>query len=329
VEHEIVFDDSKGFAGIPELDDLFAARWTGTVYVEDSGDVAFQVQAEGLARLFIDETLVLDKTGVDVYGEAEGAISLDAGSHDLRVEFVENLSSARVTLLWDPDGDASFEPIPRWVLMRRDIGAAHTDDLLISDLGGTHIVYGRPAGEWPEIMSADEDDPFRSARAMVAGLGDFGGGPQDDFAVVESGNLYIYSGGGLPESPVLCHTIRISGAPYPFEVLAAGDIDNNAFDDILLTSISGNSWLILGGTLSPMVALDDLARQASLSGEPELTFVANDPVQTRSPGHPEPGLQRDSPRGKGSSSITPKKMMACTLSPRCRISVLCSARSIT
>ncbi|HWK88462.1 MAG TPA: PA14 domain-containing protein, partial [Longimicrobium sp.] len=85
--------------------DNFSARWTGVVVPRVTEDFTFSCPADDGVRLWVDDTLVVDRwivTAVPAEGqEARGTIRLTAGrAHRLRLEFFEAGGAAVVRLRW-------------------------------------------------------------------------------------------------------------------------------------------------------------------------------------------------------------------------------------
>ena len=250
----ISFSDLGGnFAGFPDLVDLYAVRWTGQIFVPTSGNISFGFVANDAARLFIDGELVA-QTVLGDSGTAIATIHLDAGFHDLRFEYIDNVGFGLVALGWDLAGNndlAQLEVIPAEAFVRTDASAADptlhgADDLLISDGTSVRMVHGRARGDWTNLDAADVPAFFLGSGSITA-LGDVNRDGRGDFAVLRSGQLRIYSGGGVPQNPQLLSIV--AGVPANVEVLAAGDVDGDAAGDILLTGTGGN-YLIFGGELA-------------------------------------------------------------------------------
>ena len=78
------------------VEQKFSARFSGTLHLDDAGEYQFDLVSAGLSRLFVDDELVVDNwdgwTQGDTFfgGGSEqklGQVSLEAGEHELRLEF--------------------------------------------------------------------------------------------------------------------------------------------------------------------------------------------------------------------------------------------------
>jgi ELWxxDGT repeat protein len=258
----ISFSDDGGFDGFADLTDLFAARWTGQIFIQTGGNVSFGFIANDAARLFIDGGLVAELKGLNDFGTALGTLHLDAGFHDIRLEYIDNIGPGLLALGWNLSGSTNFsdlELIPASAFVRTDATAGNAtlrgaEDLLISDGSSVRLVNGRARADWTNLTAA-QIPAFFLGSGSITGLGDINRDGRDDFGVLRSGQLRIYSGGGVPQSPT--QLAMITGLPANVSVLAAGDIDGDAVGDILITG-SGGSFLIFGGDLPASATLASL-----------------------------------------------------------------------
>lgn len=90
-----------GLAPAPGLNaDNFSARFTGEIHPEFSETYTFSLDADNRARLWVDDTLIVDRWTPPL-GSASGTIALEADQHyGLRLEYAELTGQARVILRW-------------------------------------------------------------------------------------------------------------------------------------------------------------------------------------------------------------------------------------
>jgi hypothetical protein len=80
--------------------DSFSVRWTRSQQFRE-GNYRFHVLMDDGARVFVDNTLVIDAWQTGNLREVTGNISLSAGTHFLRVEYFERSLEAAVYFWWD------------------------------------------------------------------------------------------------------------------------------------------------------------------------------------------------------------------------------------
>ncbi|WP_309672175.1 glycoside hydrolase family 3 N-terminal domain-containing protein [Gemmatimonas sp.] len=86
--------------GIPY--DWYSARWTGTLTVPASGARTIAVEGNDGYRLYVNDTLRIDRWRKASYGTQSARVSLTGGSrHRVRLEYFEATGNARLKLLWD------------------------------------------------------------------------------------------------------------------------------------------------------------------------------------------------------------------------------------
>jgi uncharacterized protein YraI len=89
--------DSPG-PGVPA--DNFSARWSRNWQFE-AGDYRFRVVVDDGARLWVDDELVIDRWRAGEPKGYAGEITLDEGTHSLRLEYFEFQYDAQVHLSWE------------------------------------------------------------------------------------------------------------------------------------------------------------------------------------------------------------------------------------
>lgn len=85
----------------PALDpDTFSVEWTRRICVPYPGEVVFHTHADDGVRLWIDEELIIEDWESHPPEWHSGAIELEAGPHDLRMQYFEDGVGAEVQLYW-------------------------------------------------------------------------------------------------------------------------------------------------------------------------------------------------------------------------------------
>ena len=99
-DRHIGFDWGLGspVAGMPT--DHFSARWTATLQLPETGDYLFDLQVDDGARLWVDDTEIIDLWGQKGLSEVSVPVYLEAGEHLLRLEYYENTELASISLSW-------------------------------------------------------------------------------------------------------------------------------------------------------------------------------------------------------------------------------------
>jgi hypothetical protein len=259
----------EDFAGFDDLDDQFAVAWNGQIDINPEplspGPVTFTLFSDGRSRMFIDDELVVDHThtSIDVLSRTDATVDdLSAGIHNIRIEYVHNEGPATLAVSWDLEGGntTNFGSLQQSLLRTdatlNDATASGLDDLVISDDNGVRVIHGRDRSEWADLSATSISAIENTAGGWsVAGVGDVNRDGRNDIAMVDSGELRIYNGGGLPDALSLVSTI--TGLPANAEVFNAGDVDGDAANDLLITSDSKN-YLIFGGDLPEADTLENL-----------------------------------------------------------------------
>ncbi len=94
------------------MSEHFIAHALANLNVPAAGNYEFRLTSDDGSRLVIDDTVVIDHDGLHGAEPKEGTVALDAGFHDLRVEYFENGGDNVLRLEWRPPGAAEFEVVP-------------------------------------------------------------------------------------------------------------------------------------------------------------------------------------------------------------------------
>jgi len=109
----IDFDWGSGApaAGLPS--DNFAVRWTRGQYF-DAGTYRFHVLVDDGAYLFVDDNLLINEWHDGAARETTADIYLGQGTHNLRVEYYENVGVSRIKVWWEQISPSSSDSYPDW-----------------------------------------------------------------------------------------------------------------------------------------------------------------------------------------------------------------------
>ncbi len=82
--------------------DWYSARWTGVLTIPPGGVRTLAVEGNDGYRLWVNDTLRIDRWRKASYGTQRASVRLAGGTrHRLRLEFFEATGGARLKLLWD------------------------------------------------------------------------------------------------------------------------------------------------------------------------------------------------------------------------------------
>lgn len=115
---------------------VFAVRWRGFVAVRQAGTYEFATTSDDGSRLWIDGREVVDNSGQHAALTRAGRVRLDAGSHQVVLEYVQLGGPLALEWSWGRDGSA-LTPVPGWLLSTARvrfgrIAAAVTVDWLLA-----------------------------------------------------------------------------------------------------------------------------------------------------------------------------------------------------
>lgn len=101
---------------LPYKPDVFAARWTGYLYVPEADDYEITLGSDDGARLSLAGETYIDMPGLHAYEEASRKTHFAQGFHPLELIFFENRGVARLRLFWQRRGEPTRTVIPRGFL---------------------------------------------------------------------------------------------------------------------------------------------------------------------------------------------------------------------
>jgi hypothetical protein len=108
-EGELAFDWGAGAPDPALLPDGFSARWVRRLAFPGMTH-RFVVQADGGARVFVDDVLLIDLWQDDgVLATASASIDLTPGEHTVRVEYFDQAGNAAIALRWE-----AIDLFPDW-----------------------------------------------------------------------------------------------------------------------------------------------------------------------------------------------------------------------
>lgn len=98
------------------MGERFIAHALANLSVPSAGNYEFRLTSDDGSRLVIDDAEVIDNDGLHGAESKEGTVALEAGFHDLRVEYFDNTNDNILRLEWRPPGTADFVVVPESVL---------------------------------------------------------------------------------------------------------------------------------------------------------------------------------------------------------------------
>ena len=93
----------------------FSARWTGTLTTPSSGVYRFQLNADDGVRMWLDGELVGESVRPDNVNMVDAEVALDAGPHDIRIDYFQRGGGKALEFWWQPPGE-QLRPVPPGVL---------------------------------------------------------------------------------------------------------------------------------------------------------------------------------------------------------------------
>ena len=164
VDKDINFASTlEAFAGTKLLDNFYVS-WTGVIRIPKDGDYKFSLESDDGSRLFIDGKEVVDNGGTHEMTDATGHVELNAGDHDIRVEFFDEEEDAGCILSWATAGKAK-EVVPTSVFFHR--AAANEPGLLAEFFlapEGSEDFPDFPADKKPDLSRVDKAINFESTQ---------------------------------------------------------------------------------------------------------------------------------------------------------------------
>ncbi|MGH9223933.1 MAG: RHS repeat-associated core domain-containing protein [Acidimicrobiales bacterium] len=89
----------------------WSARYTGEVQLDAAGPWRFYLSANGKAKLWVDDVVVVDAWAAHTNPVAGADVTLTAGRHRIRIDYVPE-GAALLGVSWDPPGSAPLALLP-------------------------------------------------------------------------------------------------------------------------------------------------------------------------------------------------------------------------
>ena len=129
----------------------FSVRWSGKLEAPVSRLYTFEAQVYGTAKVYINDSLIIDKykpdRGWDLF--AMGSIYLEKGQHKIKVEYKKTIREAKCHLLWDYGNDE---------YLQRAIELAKKSDAVIMPVGTSGLI---------ETEALDRDEKLNRSESLA------------------------------------------------------------------------------------------------------------------------------------------------------------------
>ncbi len=86
------------------LEGIFSISWRGQLHITEGGTYRFGTESDDGSLLFIDDTLVVDNSGIHGAQYREGAINLEPGWHDIVIKYQQDGGGMALSVFWTPPG---------------------------------------------------------------------------------------------------------------------------------------------------------------------------------------------------------------------------------
>ena len=113
-------DPNLDYNGITPLSDRFAAQWLGKIRITLGGVYNFGTASDDGSRLFIDGVLIINNDGPKGVTDSQNTVTLSAGLHDVRVDFMQGIGGAGEILRYSGLDQAVYGAVPGAVLYQAE-----------------------------------------------------------------------------------------------------------------------------------------------------------------------------------------------------------------
>jgi len=104
VDKKIQHKENRGRFGQGGFRQDFVVRWSGHLRIATAGEIQFFTTSDDGSRLYINDKLIVDNSGLHTRREARGKVTLTAADHPIRLEYFHSGGDAMCTLEWQPAG---------------------------------------------------------------------------------------------------------------------------------------------------------------------------------------------------------------------------------
>ena len=101
IDPQINFQWNAGSPAAGIASDNYSVRWTGQIEPRTTGHYVFTTLSDDAARLWVDGQLIIDDWISHGPQERRGEIFLNAGRHNIQIEYFETTGSSTMELYWE------------------------------------------------------------------------------------------------------------------------------------------------------------------------------------------------------------------------------------
>lgn len=176
----------------------FAARYTGSLWVETAGTYTLYLTSDDGSALYLDGVRVIDNDGAHATRERTVTLNLPAGMHTMEVVYFENGGAQTLELDWQgPDTDDTRRTIDGAALLQ---AAAPEDPVVDATLGLTaeYFMLSGSVSSLAEIdftMAPSATGVVDALDYIKSDVAFWDGGPSDNFAARYTGSLNVENAG--------------------------------------------------------------------------------------------------------------------------------------
>ena len=133
-------------------DQQFGLRLSGQIVVPETGDWSFRLGSDDGSRMDLNGSTLIDNSGLHSFRTRDATTTLDAGAHDIGIDFFERTGWKGLVLQWRGPGVSAWETVPGWAFRR---GASMFTD--VSGETGFDLDTGASAGDGAGLIFFDID----------------------------------------------------------------------------------------------------------------------------------------------------------------------------
>jgi len=126
----------------PEIREQYSIRWSGYVYIQNTGEYQFSTASDDGSKLWLNEQLVVDNGGTHGLQERSGQLALNKGFHALRIDYSQETGGAEFRAFWTPPDQKRQSLSSAFLLARKPSPV----EFLVGRICDAIVVFGKLAG---------------------------------------------------------------------------------------------------------------------------------------------------------------------------------------